>query len=209
MKASGLPGIDGLADDVLNRCIEAATEEIERICFPRHFIKATYASQWYDGALACGRNNDELWLEQYPIVTGTSVTVKENGVVLTLGTGYDTSGVFQVLREDARGLLRRRGGHNEVMLAEFDGIRFRGWRGGRQNIEVTYTAGYDLGSVPKDLEQACIELTLLVYKQARRSGTAGSSMASGSIEVAEKLPDRTMNAIQRHAPWGRPRARAA
>lgn len=166
-------------------------------------ISAAY-TQWYDGMAAVGRFKDELYLEQFP-VTAVSL-VQEDGVTLVSGTGYDATGNVQVLREDYRGVLRRQAGGSTASLV--GGSPFQRWSRSYSNIKVVYTAGWLIDDVPQDLAQACIELALLMYKQAGRSGTGSLNMGGGTVEIVAELPDRTQRAIESYARM-RPRMRAA
>ncbi|HET6373012.1 MAG TPA: hypothetical protein VFG76_06880 [Candidatus Polarisedimenticolia bacterium] len=205
LKAAGFRGLEGLADDVFQRCLEAATVEIERQIAPRRLVAANYIED-YDGALAAGRWKDTLYLDQWPVISVTSVT--ESGTALVTGTGYDAGGTIAVLREDARGVLRRRPGGSDLNVLS-SSSPFRRWSAGYQNIRVTYRAGYEETAIPSDLIQACIELTVLLIKQASRSGSEAVSRGRGSVTYATELPDRTKRIIDRYAPWGRPRCRLA
>jgi len=50
------------------------------------------------------------------------------------------------------------------------GILYRsgGWTSGIMNVIVTYTAGYASGSLPNDIEQACLQLVSTIYHQSKR-----------------------------------------
>lgn len=50
---------------------------------------------------------------------------------------------------------------------------------GFQNVSVSYTAGYE--NVPYDIEQACIDLVALKYKERDRIGIQSKTLATESI----------------------------
>jgi len=138
----------------------------------------------------------------------TSVTLlQEDGTTLTTGTGYDSAGTIQALIEGQRGVLRRRLGSADMLVN--GGSPCGRWSGRHQNIKVVYVAGYASGSVPSDLGQVCIELALMLYKQASRSGSGSISMNGASVDSIEEPSERAIRVIQRYEPKLRPRMRAA
>jgi hypothetical protein len=50
---------------------------------------------------------------------------------------------------------------------------------GFQNVSISYTAGYE--NVPGDIEQACIDLVSLKYKERERIGIQSKTLATESI----------------------------
>lgn|GEM_PF-310708 len=57
----------------------------------------------------------------------------------------------------------------------------------RSRIQVTYTAGYD--AVPFDLEQACIELVALHYRERERIGHQSKSIAGETVSfITSAMP---------------------
>lgn len=55
---------------------------------------------------------------------------------------------------------------------------------GFQNIAVTYTAGY--AATPPEIEQACIELVALRYKERDRIGHVSKSVAGETVTFTQK-----------------------
>lgn len=55
---------------------------------------------------------------------------------------------------------------------------------GFQNVAVTYTAGYE--STPPDIEQACIELVALRYKERDRIGQVSKNLAGEIVAFSQK-----------------------
>src|SRR6185503_10953365 len=111
-------------DAVIDRLVTAASR-IFKTLTSRRIAREVYTSELYDGDRA-GSSRSELWLREFPV---NSVSlVKENGVALTVGTGYSrTSDV--ILVGDVGILIRQSGGER--------------WAPGRQNIEITDNAGWD------------------------------------------------------------------
>lgn len=205
MKDAGYTGFDNYDDPRFGDCILAATEEINREIAPRLLIipAADYV-EYHDGDRAMGPGCDEILTRNWPITSLTSVT--ENGSTLVTGTGYDGAGAFDVLRYDTSGRLYRTKGRTPVPLNPYAQTRLTGWAGGRQNITVTYKAGYTAANLPKDIADACIELAILLYEQADRMGKQDVSRnVGGSVSFVEGLPERTRRTIHRYAPHGRPR----
>jgi hypothetical protein len=61
-------------------------------------------------------------------------------------------------------------------------------------IQVTYTAGYD--AVPYDLEQACIELVALHYKERDRIGHASKSVGGETMSyIIDAMPPSVISLI--------------
>jgi hypothetical protein len=55
---------------------------------------------------------------------------------------------------------------------------------GFQNVVVGYTAGY--AATPPEIEQACIELVALRYKERDRIGQASKNLAGEVVSFAQK-----------------------
>lgn len=55
---------------------------------------------------------------------------------------------------------------------------------GYQNVELSYQAGYD--SIPNEIEQACIELIALRYKERERIGMVSKSIAGETVMFSQK-----------------------
>jgi hypothetical protein len=55
---------------------------------------------------------------------------------------------------------------------------------GFQNVAVSYTAGYD--STPPEIEQACIELVALRYKERDRIGQVSKNLAGEIVAFSQK-----------------------
>jgi hypothetical protein len=209
VKAAGWKDIDPRDDDVLAACIDAATADIESRISPRRIVQATYTLEPYDGDAAKGRWGQFIFLDQYPVTTLT--TVKENGVTLVTGSGYDSAGTKDVLLYATRGiLLRKAGTTSQLYQDQLSGRVQRAWAGGVQNVEVTYTAGYpDPITECADLARVCSKLAALYYRNPRRAGQNSSQRSTGGTSYINDLSEAELAVIDRYAPWGRPRCRMA
>jgi hypothetical protein len=65
-------------------------------------------------------------------------------------------------------------------------LYLQGWRfnPGYQNVVVSYTAGY--ATTPPEIEQACIELIVLRYKERDRIGQVSKNLAGEIVAFAQK-----------------------
>ena len=65
-------------------------------------------------------------------------------------------------------------------------LYLRGWRfrRGYQNVAVSYSAGY--AATPPEIEQACIELVVLRYKERDRIGQVSKNLAGEIVAFTQK-----------------------
>jgi hypothetical protein len=65
-------------------------------------------------------------------------------------------------------------------------LYLQGWRltPGYQNVAVSYTAGY--AATPPEIEQACIELVVLRYKERDRIGQVSKNLAGEVVAFTQK-----------------------
>jgi len=207
-KSFAFRDLDAQADDMIQFALEAATTEIEGRIAPRRIIAADY-DEWYDGEKTVGRYGHELYLDQWPLISVTSVS--ESGTALSVGKGY--SQTLQVLMNPGRGILTRRQAGGDLVVAEALSIAGfpgkRGWTRDAQNIRVAYRAGFEFDAVPKELQEACAELGALIFKGGPRTGQTDRSRQRGKTTFIGMLPDRTRMVIERYAAHGRPRMFAA
>lgn len=109
-----------------------------------------------------GLGGTRLFLRNRPVVSVASVTV--DGVAIAPAAGPGQPGY---LFDD-----------NSVYLT---GTAFTR---GPQNVAVAYTAGY--AATPPELEQACIALVALRYKERDRIGQASKNLAGEVVSFAQK-----------------------
>jgi len=155
--------------DTSNTLINTASDFIDRFA-NRSFIKATYTAEEYDGD---GQNN--IYLKNYPIVTGT--------VTVVLYDTY-TAAILQTYTLNVDYLIYLKEGY----------IYMRGKTApGHKNYRVTYDAGYLIADIPYDLKNACAQLAGLVYNN---SGTSGAkSETIGKYSIAYEKSDVSINSI--------------
>lgn len=144
-------GLTTSDDDALLTRLVTAMSEGIESCLNRVVTSASYTE------LRDGNGKDVMMFANIPATGVTSVKV--NGLPIPLAPGITSYGY----RFDET-LLMLNG-------ATFDR--------GRRNIEITYTAGFT--STPKDLEQACIELVALRYKEKDRIGHVSKSLAGETV----------------------------
>ena len=109
-----------------------------------------------------GLGATRLFLRNRPVTNVTSVAV--DGVAIAPASGPGQPGY---LFDD-----------NSVYLT---GTAFTR---GQQNVAVAYTAGY--AAMPPELEQACIALVALRYKERDRIGQASKNLAGEVVSFAQK-----------------------
>lgn len=181
-------------DDLLARLVNAASDWLEGECHRVFQPPPTDVTIYLDGSSEAvgGRYNEVLYLPFRPVASVTSVT--ENCVALSLATGYTTTAdVVKVLDE---GKLVRRATQAAVDTASV------GWAAGVQNIAVLYKPGYAV--LPADVEQACVELTWLMYRESRRQGRESMARGGTSMSFVRDLAPVVADVVERYKDWGRP-----
>jgi hypothetical protein len=98
----------------------------------------------------------------YPVTAVASLHI--DGLPVPLSTGYGVSGYT----------------FNSTSIT----LRGRLFTQDVQNVVVAYTAGY--AAVPNELEQACIELVGLRYKEKDRIGIVSKGLAGETIAFTQK-----------------------
>ena len=161
-------GITASTDDDLITALLGRTTRMMQMYVGRDLIQATYTDEKYDG----NGIDQDLNLRQYPIISVSSVYDDPDRVfgadsLLTEDNGSNDGQyiIYQKGEIDNQGIIRR-----------VDGA----WIKGKQNIKVTYTAGY--ATVPEDLVQAQIDFTSFLYKNRdQRLGISGYRIGSYSV----------------------------
>lgn len=109
-----------------------------------------------------GAGGTRLFLRNRPVVSVASLTV--DGVAVAAAAGPGQPGY---LFDDSSAYLT--------------GYAFTR---GQQNVVIAYTAGY--AATPPELEQACIELVALRYKERDRIGQVSKNLAGEVVSFAQK-----------------------
>lgn len=122
----------------------------EASAFCAHYCDRVFARETVSEAFRLADDVDALILSRYPVVSITSTTV--NGEVLA-------AEYYELDKE--KGLLYRLSGSSRIC-----------WPDARLST-ILYVAGYTLPTdVPKDLEEACIELVKSAYSASTRDPMA-------------------------------------
>ncbi len=150
------------ANDILDRLITAASTFIQRYT-NRDIVQGTYTE------VRSGNGGVALVLSQFPVTAIASLVV--DGIAIApratpTGSGYVQEQTGQ--RPSGRRIL-------------LSGYRFTKGVG---NVTVQYTAGYigpnpGPATIPFDIEQACIELTALAFRQRSRIGDQSKTVGAG------------------------------
>ncbi len=162
VKAYLSPPLTATTDDaLLGRLITAASQ------FIQSWINATIAQAGYSETRN-GNGGTLLFLRNRPVTAVASVLV--DGVAIAASNPAPMGAGF--LFDD-----------NAIYLKGY------AFSKGAQNITVQYTAGY--ATTPPELEQACIALVCLRYKERDRIGQASKSLAgeSASFQPKDMPPD--------------------
>jgi uncharacterized phiE125 gp8 family phage protein len=135
-------------------------------------ISRTIPSQAYTDTLD-GQGGTRMILGNYPVAAVASVTI--DGNLIPQSTGPAIPG---------------------WVLAN-DGVSLRGYVFTRDlaNVVISYTAGY--ASVPDDLEQACLELASMRWKERDRIGHSSVNMAGQQTNfIVKDMPDSVRTILQ-------------
>jgi len=155
----GLSGLTATQDTVIERLVNTCTEYIENYC-QRRFKKTTYTQEKYDGD-----GSRELYLKQYPVISGETFTLQER----TSTTNTDDWGTID--SEDYYV-------DNDTGIIEWIG-RTRKFRNTAQAYRVTYTSGFDFDNAATfltDTEAGDVEYAMwkiLAAAWDKRKGDVG------------------------------------
>jgi uncharacterized phiE125 gp8 family phage protein len=148
---------DASKDDVLIQLADAVSERVEAYT-ARSFVSRT-AIETLDGD-----GSGRLFLASFPIVSMTSLTIRESPGDTTVtdlveGTDYDV--------DDHIGVVQ---------------LRFRSFTKGFQNIVATYVTGHgakDAATIPADVYQAALDYVKLEWQQYGANAIAATSVSLG------------------------------
>jgi Phage gp6-like head-tail connector protein len=117
-----------------------------------------------------------------PITAVTSV--KEDGVALTVATGYSTAADVIVNLE--RGVFTRRPGSSNLGWPVFPGR----WSEGVLNLELVYLTGYAIDAIPGDIKLLAKYACAIYFKHldAKWQGIQSRASGQGSVSIVEELP---------------------
>jgi uncharacterized phiE125 gp8 family phage protein len=138
--------ITGTSDDALLKRLITASTQFITQWLNRDIFQQSYTES------RNGTGGTRMSLANYPVTAVASLSI--DGTTIPVSTDYTVNGyVFD---------------SQQIMLR---GYRFNR---GFQNVVLTYTAGYV--AVPAELEQACIELLSLRYKERDRIGMTSTTV---------------------------------
>ena len=151
-------GVTTTTDDtLLQRLLTAASGYIQS------WLNRTFASAGYTDTFD-GNGKDRLMLRNYPVTAVASVTI--DGTVIPASTGVTVNG--WLLDETGKMVILRNYWFNR----------------GTQNIVISYTAGY--ATTPPEIEEACIELIGLRYRERDRIGQVSKAIGGETVSFTQK-----------------------
>lgn len=160
----GIPSSDTTYDNLITRKINQATRAIESYC-GRRFASTAYTNEVYTGT-----SIDELILRQRPVISLTSLDIRDSGLNYDNWETIDS----QLYFTDANaGLLK---------------LNFSA-RGKWDRYRVTYTAGY--ATIPEDLAEACASLACYYVNNADGSDVGVMHKKEGQREI--KFSNTSLN----------------
>ena len=152
----GIPPATTTNDALLTRMIGAASDYIQT------WLNRTFAIGPYS-EVRDGSGGDRFMFGNYPVSTVSSVKVDWLSVPASPGNGMPGY-VF-----------------DGTTLTLLGGYRFSR---AKSNVQVDYTAGF--ATTPKEVEQACIELVGLRYREMDRIGMVSKTLAGETITFTQK-----------------------
>jgi len=170
----GMTGSQSGVDDTLEDLITRISDLFHNYCKVTQFKTKTY-TEYYSG-----QGNQELFLDQRPIQTITSIK-------------QDSEWTFGADSTFAAG--------NYAILDDRVVMKDNYFREGIRNIKIVYTAGYD--TIPGDLKQACIEEVVRKFKKRENVDVLSRTSIDGGItKVADGLLADTITILKRYLGTG-------
>jgi len=148
---------DNTQNSLLTNIINRATDIIESYCGNRRFASTTYTNQEYDGTGTCFIN-----ARHYPI---TAMTAYEKN------QGSAGTADWSTLQNDYIKYIDDGHGPGQFYYQ-------MGFVRGVRNYRFSYTAGYT--TIPHDLEEACLEICVWIYKDRQNKGMQSESLGEYS-----------------------------
>lgn len=150
-------GVSSAADDALfSRLISAASDYIQT------WLNRTIAQQPYSSNRD-GPGGYRLMFKNYPVTAISSLTI--DGQAIPASVNGSPGYVFD---------------ETSVMLV---GGVYR-FNRGFQNVSISHTAGF--ATTPNEIEQACIELVAMRYKERDRIGQVSKSVGGETVTFSQK-----------------------
>lgn len=155
-----IPVAGNADDDVLQRLITNISSWMENELSRNIYVTTV-------DEIRNGTGTDRLMLTEFPTVAVTSLEI--NGTAVPLSAAWNMPGYVV----------------SDFSIVLRGGLRFTR---GVQNVHVVYTAGYadDPDSVPLELQQSCLELCHLRYKERPFVGVQSKSLGGETITFSDK-----------------------
>jgi len=186
LKSWANPSMDSARDEELTRCVDAAAAWLKTVA--RWEIEQDEVTIYLDGHDAAGPHDNVLHVpfKYRPVVHSgeTLVTVEEDGSALTVGVGYDTSADVIVVNA------------NEAEQCELVKPSSP-WSRGYQNVKAVITAGYAAASIPEDVKQLAMEVSLLMFRSPAWIGKASQTAQAGTVTFQKDLTPQSAALLQR------------
>jgi len=148
---------DNSQDTLLTNIINRSTDTIESYCNNRRFKSTVYTNEEYDGT-----GTRYINARQYPITAVTAYEENDGSVGTTDWNALQSDYVKYIEDGHGPGQFYHEGGFER----------------GPKNYRFTYTAGY--ATIPYDLEEACLELSVWFYKQRQSMGMKSETLGEYS-----------------------------
>lgn len=162
----GLASSDHSKDNLITRKINQATRAIENYC-GRRFQATAYTDVEY-----AATQTDELILRQRPVISFTSMEIRDSGLNYD---NWETIDSHLYFVHEAAGVV-------DLMFTAV----------GRWNrYRVTYTAGYQ--TIPEDLAEACAALATFYVNTASGVHVALATIKEGQRELQYSRQLNTLN----------------
>lgn len=152
----GIDSGDTSKDNIIRRRINQATVMIERYCGGRRFKATNYTDIELDAT-----NSDQITLDQYPIISFTSLASRDGGLN---EDNWDTTEADRYFVDDEAGVV-------DLTYTA---------RGGWNRYRATFRAGYE--TIPSDLQEACATLAAYLVENGT-SGTGVKKKQEGSRSI--------------------------
>jgi hypothetical protein len=140
-----------------------------------------------------GNETRALRVLQPPMLSAATTTVRENGTLLVVASGYSTSA--GVVVDLPNGILYRQSGTSDTI----GGSRIPStWAKGKQNIEVVYQSAWT--AVPADIKALCRYAVGFEWNMADRKVIGIQSRSSGQSNTSflEELPKHFRRTLDRY-----------
>ena len=148
---------DNSKDSLLTNIINRSTDIIESYCNGRRFASTSYTEEEYDGT-----GTKYINARHFPITAMTAYDRNQGSVGTTDWNSLQSDYIKYI--DDGVGPGQ--------FYYEHGFIR------GARNYRFSYTAGYT--TIPNDLEEACLELSVWIYKDRQSKGLKSESLGEYS-----------------------------